>query len=266
MKKTIIFSAIFAFILSQVSAQDATDKFDQKRIEDNSFLLEEAYNQEDGVIQHISAFQYLNDKTWSYTFTEEIPVVSHINQFSVTIPIEHTLQTNFGDVLLNYRYQAILTNRLAFSPRVSLIIPTGDYKKEFGNGTLGYQINLPLSYVITPFLVSHYNFGTTFTPNAKKMDGSRQNLSDINYGASGIWLISQNFNFMLELAGNTSYTMPKSGGKTVENSLFLNPGFRYAINFKSGLQIVPGIAMPIGIGSSKGNYGIFGYLSFEHPW
>lgn len=27
------------------------------KIQDNSFLIEEAYNQEDGVVQHISAFQ-----------------------------------------------------------------------------------------------------------------------------------------------------------------------------------------------------------------
>ena len=35
-----------------VSAEEA------KRIEDNSFLLEEAYNQEEGVIQYIQSYQY----------------------------------------------------------------------------------------------------------------------------------------------------------------------------------------------------------------
>lgn len=30
-----------------------------KKIQDNSFLIEEAYNQEDGVIQHIQTFQYM---------------------------------------------------------------------------------------------------------------------------------------------------------------------------------------------------------------
>ena len=33
-----------------------------KKIQDNSFLLEEAYNQEDGVIQHIQSYLY-NKKT-----------------------------------------------------------------------------------------------------------------------------------------------------------------------------------------------------------
>ncbi|MRR28995.1 transporter, partial [bacterium] len=31
------------------------------------------------------------------------------------------------------------------------------------------------------------------------------------------------------------------------------------------LQVVPGIAFPIGFGPSKGEYGAFAYLSFEHP-
>ncbi len=39
-----------------------------KRIEDNSFLLEEAYNQEEGVIQYIQSYQYSNEtKNWNYT-------------------------------------------------------------------------------------------------------------------------------------------------------------------------------------------------------
>jgi hypothetical protein len=46
----------------------------------------------------------------------------------------------------------------------------------------------------------------------------------------------------------------------------VNPGLRYAIDLPSGLQIVPGISMPIGIGPSEGEYGGLFYLSFEHPF
>jgi hypothetical protein len=41
---------------------------------------------------------------------------------------------------------------------------------------------------------------------------------------------------------------------------------RAAFNFSSGLQIVPGIAAPLGAGSSSGEKGVFVYLSFEHPF
>lgn len=41
-------------------------KEEVKKIEDNSFLIEEAYNQEYGVIQHINSFQYnLRNKQWA---------------------------------------------------------------------------------------------------------------------------------------------------------------------------------------------------------
>jgi hypothetical protein len=43
-------------------------------------------------------------------------------------------------------------------------------------------------------------------------------------------------------------------------------GVRGAINFASGLQIVPGVAIPIGVGPSHGDRGVFVYLSFEHPF
>jgi hypothetical protein len=49
-------------------------------------------------------------------------------------------------------------------------------------------------------------------------------------------------------------------------SFLISPGIRGAFNFSSGLQIVPGIAIPIGVGPSSGERGLFLYLSFEHPF
>ncbi len=45
----------------------------------------------------------------------------------------------------------------------------------------------------------------------------------------------------------------------------MSPGIRWAYNFKSGLQIVPGLATPLGVGPSSGDKGIIIYLSFEQP-
>ena len=49
-------------------------------------------------------------------------------------------------------------------------------------------------------------------------------------------------------------------------SVLISPGVRGAFNFRSGLQIVPGIAFPIGVGASSGQRYAFFYLSFEHPF
>jgi hypothetical protein len=52
----------------------------------------------------------------------------------------------------------------------------------------------------------------------------------------------------------------------VADDLVISPSVRGAINFASGLQIVPGLGIPIGVGPSHGDRGVFVYLSFEHPF
>lgn len=239
-----------------------------KRIEDNSFLLEEAYNQEDGVVQHIQVLQYSNKSNdWLYSFTQEIPVPTQTHQFSYVIPVTHLHDddhTGLADILLNYRYQAVRDDKIAFSPRLSLILPTGDYQQGLGTDTVGYQMNLPLSVVLSDKIVSHWNMGATFTPRAKDAAGAKEDLRGINYGASLIYLATENFNLMLEAAGTSTETVPVDGLNTTDNTFYVNPGLRFAINCPSGLQIVPGFSVPIGVGPSEGDYGALFYLSFEH--
>ena len=95
-------------------------------IQDNSFLIEEAYNQEDGVVQHINTFQRQKNGDWVYTFTQEWPIGGLAHQFSYTIPLRRAdSNIGFGDLALNYRYQLMGDgdSALAVSPRVSLLLP-----------------------------------------------------------------------------------------------------------------------------------------------
>jgi hypothetical protein len=71
---------------------------------------------------------------------------------------------------------------------------------------------------------------------------------------------------MLEAVHTRGEGVQAPGQVQSQNSTFISPGIRWAYNFPSGLQIVPGIAMPLGVGSSKGEKAIFLYLSFEHPF
>lgn len=258
----ILWSVITAFA-ERSSAQDT------KSIQDNSFLIEEAYNQERGVVQHINTFQRLRSGNWAYTFTQEWPVPDLKHQFSYTLPILGLEDdSGVGDISLNYRYQLIGDGdaTVASAPRFSLILPTGDEKKGLGAGGIGFQFNLPVSIVVHPKLATHWNAGMTFTPSAKNADGVKDTKTDFNLGQSFIWLAHQNFNVLLETVWNSVQTIESRGEKTRTSSLFISPGVRWAHNFKNGLQIVPGIAFPIGIGPSSGEYGVFFYLSFEHPF
>ena len=242
-----------------------------KKIQDNSFLVEEAYNQEAGVVQHIQSFMYLRQpKEWAYAFTQEWPLGDQTHQLSYTVPVlhvsdpEHT--TGVGDIALNYRYQVIAKDRVAFAPRLSIVAPTGDYKKGHGTGATGIQVNLPLSVELSDSWVTHWNLGGTFTPKSKEPGGARADTVGSNYGASLIYLVSPNFNLMLEAAGTSFEAVQTDGSTQREKTLFINPGFRCASNFDSGLQIVYGFSRPIGVRSSSGTRGALLYLSFEHPF
>ena len=87
----------------------------------------------------------------------------------------------------------------------------------------------------------------------------------VNYGTSLIWLTAETFNLMLEAVGYTAISESSGSPVQINNFFLLNPGFRYAFNFISGLQIVPGLAVPVSLAPADGNFGIFVYLSFEGP-
>jgi hypothetical protein len=50
-----------------------------------------------------------------------------------------------------------------------------------------------------------------------------------------------------------------------DDVVFLNPGVRWAFDFDSGLQIVPGVAYTFALGADDAD-ALFLYLSFEHPF
>ena len=77
-------------------------------------------------------------------------------------------------------------------------------------------------------------------------------------------IVSTSFNVMFEaLYVRTDVARPST---VSGESLLLNPGVRGAINVAGGLQIVPGVSVPIGVGPSRGERGVLFYLSFEHPF
>ena len=247
----------------------------QPSIQDNSFLIEEAYNQNYGVVQHISSFiRFWNSKDWAYTFTQEWPVPGDArHQLSYTVPLFHAgafqdSGAGIGDVFLHYRYQLVGDGnaQVAFAPRLSLILPTGSVADGRGAGGLGVQTSLPVSLVLSKKLVSHWNVGATVVPHAQDASDDRASATGYNLGQSFIWLTNPRFNVMLETVF-TNFQFVVARDKTEwSRSLFLSPGIRWAYNFKNGLQIVPGIGVPIGIGPSVGEKGVFLYLSFEHPF
>jgi hypothetical protein len=246
----------------------------QDRIEDNSFLIEEAYNQERGIVQHISTFSRAEGGDWEYSFTQEWPLLSQHNQIGFTLPLAGLSggpgdrRTRLGDVGINYRRQilGLSGGSVALSPRFTLLLPTGAETTGHGSGGVGFQTNLPLSVLLSSRLVTHYNAGFTITPSSRNAAGDQATSFGYHLGASAILLLTPRLNLMLEgLWGSTQEVVGGDLTQVVEEA-FLNPGLRYAFDTRGGLQIVPGIAYTIGIGPSSGENGVFVYLSLEHAF
>ena len=236
-------------------------------IQDNSFFVEEAYNQEPGVVQHIlnvPVFFTDGGKESTPSFTQEWPVFSQTHQFSYTLP--HTLaeeETGLEDIRLNYRLQALMESERdpAFAPRFSLIIPTGDADKGFGHGRVGYEVNLPFSKIVSNRWTVNFNAGGSVFPDVNDRD-----LVNYNLGGSAIYAVSSNFNLMLESVAflEEDVDVERKVDRTV--AALLSPGARYAFNFPNDAQLVVGIAVPIGLTFDSPDYGLFFYCSFEHPF
>ncbi len=255
-------------------AEDKPQAKKEGPIQDNSFLIEEAYNQEVGVVQHINTFtRYQDSKDWVYTFTQEWPFGSQAHQVSFTLPYQRLGASldgkqGFGDVALNYRYQLLGDGDalVAISPRLSVLLPTGDAKTGYGRGALGLQVMFPVSWVLNDSFAAHTNIGATHTPRAQNPLGERASTQDLMLGQSLIWLVNPRFNVMLEFVHTGGQAVAGPNQTERQTATYLSPGIRWAYNFPSGLQIVPGLAFPIGVGASKGEKAVFLYLSFEHPF
>src|SRR6185503_6806191 len=211
MRLAILLPALFFALFGRAFAQQtpASASQDEHPIQDNSFLAEEAYNQEPGVVQHIQTFTHLwNAKTWAYSFTQEWPLPDHWrHQLSYTVveaKTDRTLNRSFGDLLLNYRYQLLGDGdaRLAISPRATLIVPSGSVKNASGYGGAGVQAVVPASFVLDRHFVTHYDLGGTWVPRAR--DASQDTAASYGYNAAGslIWLAHPRLNGMFE----TSWT------------------------------------------------------------
>lgn len=221
-------------------------------IADNSFLVEEAYNQEAGVVQHIGTFSRVpGGSPWELGFTQEWPLGGMRHQLSYTVPFLdlEEVGAGLGDLQVNYRYQLVGDGESALhvAPRFSVLLPTGSESTGRGTGTLGFGVGLPVSYVVSDAFVTHWNASLVTDTDFEE--------SDISLAGSVIWRMRRSVNLMLESVWDV-------GGNDV---LLLNPGIRWAHEFASGLQIVPGVAYTFAVRGDAED-ALFLYLSFEHSF
>ena len=219
-------------------AQTPAAKPSRFGIEDNSFLVEEALNQEKGIFQNIVVFTRSHTGSWTGSFTQEWPVTSQRHQFSYTVPFSRLSGAgDIGDVFLNYRLQVWDGSdaRPAFSPRISW-------------SRSAWQANLPFSKEIDRVYL-HANAGNTW------MDDEATPF----VAGSAIVAVRPMFNVMLEV-----FNEWRPNGSRHERVTTVSPGVRGGWNLGEA-QLILGLATPITRGGIR-DHGLLGYLSYELPF
>jgi hypothetical protein len=172
--------------------------------------------------------------------------------------------------MVNYRYQVPgLGERLAMSPRVSVVIPTGNSERDLGGGTVAWQIELPVSARLTPAVAAHFNAGATLTPHMRGTlaTGARTEhaVTEYNLGASVIAPVTMPINGLLEYLVTFAGSLDAHGRVVRETEHILNPGVRVAISAR-GAQVVPGFSVMIDAAHPGHTMGVMLYFSIEHAF
>ena len=143
------------------------------------------------------------------------------------------------------------------------LLPLGNERLGRGNGGLGFQVNLPLSLVLSPRLTTHWNAGATLVPSAGNESG-RATTFGPNVGGSVVWSFSPKFDALVEAVWMNQESVVGEGRTSRESIALLSPGIRIAWEVANGVELVPGAAYTLNLSGPTGNDAIFLYLSIEH--
>lgn len=254
-------------------------------VQDNSFLLEEAYNQDPGVVQHIVTGRLEGDRNAARirhgeaTFTQEWPVRSIRHQLSYTLPFASTFlrkkahwetaNQGVSDVQLNYRFAALLEDpdMPAVAPRLSITLPLGDEERGLSTGEMGYEAGLPASKEWGTLAV-HANVLMGITPGVDLAlaDGTttpKRDLVHYAMGASTVLIAHSRIQPLVEVLAEWEDDLDETGAITRTQSTVVSPGLRWGFDTRGG-QLVIGAAAPMGVTEDAPTLAGFLYLSFEH--
>ena len=244
------------------AAQSGLDPRRPFEIADNSFLVEEAFNQPAGVFQNIMLIQRPTSREWGFEFTQEWPVGGQRHQLSYTIPIEAVkppLSSEYdvdrGTIALNYRYQLSVEDGggVATSPRISFLIP----RSPSSDRQFGLQFNFPLSKQFSNLYI-HANAGLT-------VDGIGSDAgsdSRPHVAASAIYRLRPLVHLMVESVYRVNEHETVDGQ---EDGWLISPGGRVGFNL-GDTQLVLGVAVPVGILNNYDTQNFIAYVSYELPF
>jgi hypothetical protein len=243
-------------------------------IVDNSFLVEEAYNQESGIFQNILGAVRNEGGQWSASFTQEWPAPGVQHQLSYTLVFDNEGAGSMGDVAINYRYQ-LRTGEgggTAFSPRISLLL-RARRERSLEAARVGLELNLPASRQFGDIYL-HGNAGVRMYPQVESSLfpspvelQARHDVALVNPFLSGSVILRAKpmLHLMFESVVLFEERIVRRATTARDTTVILSPGTRFGWNLGEH-QLVLGVAVPFEHGSGETTTGVFGYASWELPF
>src|SRR3954467_10790072 len=107
-----------------------------------------------------------------------------------------------------------------------MILPTGDWRHGQGNGSVGAELNLPVSFVVSPAFVTHFNLGAAGIPSARNNVGDRAGIFEWSAAQSSIVTLSSRLQPMLEIVYTRGSEVTGHDRTAETESFVVAPGFR----------------------------------------
>lgn len=229
-------------------------------IPDNSFLIEEAFNQEKGIVQNIVVFTRTRHGNWDASFGQEWPLGGERHQIAFTIPFAAAggARATIGDIDLSYRLKVSGGDHRApaFTPELSFIVPSSPERRGDGFGGAGWAVSLPFSKELDRLFL-HLNAGNEWQ---RESGGTFTWRSTPFVAGSAVIAVRPMVNLMLEV-----YNEWQPGDSGRERSTTISPGIRFGWNTAKDTQVVVGVGAPITRGAIR-DRGVLLYFSYELPF
>lgn len=279
MRRPLVLASL-AFLLS-------TSASAENEVKDNSFLVEEAYNQDAGVVQHVTGAVLSGDRDakdarlLGLTLAQEWPIFSERHQLSWELPWSGSYLakgpewepccTGIDDVEISYRYALLLEDPElpALAPRISLLLPTGDEQRGHSTGEIGFGFAVPVSKELGKIAI-HANAGIEWTPGVSPelpagVRGRERDLVELSLGGSTIFVGHPRVQPLVEVVTIWGEEIEDTGLVRRTRETLVSPGVRWGAPVSGGMLVL-GAAAPIGIGEDAPPWSALLYVSFEHAF
>ncbi|MBB4637330.1 hypothetical protein FHS01_003366 [Longimicrobium terrae] len=214
------------------------------QIEVSGLWVEEAYNQEAGVLQQ-TVRGAAGEDGWTVEVEQEWPILSERHQLSLEVEAGGD-----GVEAVGAGYRLLVLGGddepLTLSPGIAVEYP-------MDSGDVEFQALLPLAVQVAE------NW-TANALGAVNLTVEEEEKREWFAGGSLFWRARPYANLIVE-AVYTRGDSPFPGDGQVESAYVL-PGVQVAVPV-GGLHLVPGVGVPVGFGPSRGRAGVMLYLSTE---